>query len=142
MLVGVAGAVGLFLLSAGALVGALLLSRRVRLEREQRVALVALPVTWAPDVDGIWLKAQSGAFDLKLRRAFAVGAGNIWGMKSGAPVLIGIAIAGAAAAWSVTRIVFGLPLWFSLPVSAFFAFYIPRLLLLRQQRKTHSNQIR
>ena len=135
MLVGVAGAVGLFLLSAGTLIGALLLSRQERLEREKHIALVAIPAPWSPDVDGIWMKAQSGEFDVKVRRAFAVGASGIWGMTINAPVLAAIAFAGAAAAWSVTRIVFGLPLWFSLPVSAFFGFYIPRYLLLRQQSK-------
>ena len=131
----VAGAVGLFLLSAGILVGALLLSRQERLKREQHIALVAIPAPWSPDVDGIWMKAQSREFDVKLRRAFAVGASGIWGMTITGPVLAAIAFAGVAAAWSVTRIVFGLPLWFSLPVSAFFGFYVPRFLLLRQQSK-------
>lgn len=135
MLVGVTGAVGLFLLSAGILVIALLLSRRVRLDREKRIALVAIPVTWAPDVDEIWLKAHSGAFDIKLRKVFAVGASGIWGMTLNAPILIMTAFAATAVVWSVTRIVFGLPLWFSLPVSAFFGFWIPRSLLLRQQKK-------
>lgn len=135
MIVGAAAVLALLLLSGGALTAALLLSRRARLEREQRIALVAVPETRPIDVLGTWLKGRSSKFDLQVRRTFAAGATTVWGMELDALPLIVIAIASAIAAWALTRVVFGASLWLALPATVAFGYIVPRLLLLRQQRK-------
>lgn len=125
----------LLLLSGVALAGALVLSRRSRLEREQRIALVAVPETRPIDSLGMWLKGRSRGLDVRMQRVFSVGADTVWGMRLGTLTLLTVALAAAVLAWGLTRIVFGLPLWVALPVSVFCAYMIPRALLLRQHRK-------
>lgn len=135
MIVGATAVLALLLLSGGALTGALMLSRRARLEREQRIALVATPEARQVDVLGTWLKGRSSAIDLQVRRIFAAGAETVWGMEFGALPLIVIALAGAVAAWVMTRTVFGLPLWIVVPAAGAFGYLVPRLVLMRQQKK-------
>lgn len=135
MITSVAAVLALLLLSGGALTGALLLSRRARLDREERIALVAPPEAHAGDALGGWLKGHSRGLDARLRRFFAAGSATIWGMELGAPALIVLAAAAAALAWAVTRAVFGVPLWLAVPIVAGMGYLVPRVLLLRQQRK-------
>jgi tight adherence protein B len=135
MIVGAAAVLALLLLSSGALVGALMLSRRARLEREQRVALVAAPEVQPVDALGAWLRRRSSRLDVHTQRFFAAGAATVWGMQLGALPLIVIALAAAVVAWALTRVVFGLPLWLTLPLVLSFAFLVPRLILLRQKNK-------
>lgn len=135
MIVGAAAVLAFLLLSGGALIGALLLSQRARLEREERIALVAVPETRPVDVLGTWLKGRSSRLDLQVRRVFAAGADTIWGMDLGALPLIVIAIASAAGGWTLTRVLFGVPVWLALPAAAGFGYIVPRFLLFRQQRK-------
>jgi tight adherence protein B len=135
MIIGAAAVLALLLLSGGALIGALILSRRARFEREQRVALVAVPEVRPVDALGSWLKGRSSQLDVHLQRFFAAGVDTVWGMELGALPLIVIAMASAAAAWALTRLVFGLPLWFALPAAVAFGYIVPRMLLLRQRRK-------
>ena len=136
MLWAVVAALVLSLLSGGALFGALMMTRRSRLEMEHRVMLVAAaPKALTPDAAGMWLKARSGEFDLRLRRVFAVGAGRSWGMKAGALGVATAAIATGAAAWIVTHMALDLSSWIAIPVTAFAAFMAPRVILLRQQKK-------
>lgn len=135
MIVGAAAVLALLLLSAGALIGALLLSRRARLEREQRVALVAPPETRSADALGAWLKGRSSGLDVHVQRFFAAGADTVWGMELGALSLIITALASGALAWTLMRIVFALPLWLALPVVMAFAYVVPRMLLLHQRSK-------
>jgi tight adherence protein B len=135
MIVGAAAVLALFLLSGGALIGALMLSRRARLEREQRIALVATPEAQPVDAFGSWLKSRSSRLDVHMQRFFAAGTATVWGMQLGALPLIVIALASAAVAWALTRVVFSLPLWLTLPIVVFFAFIVPRLILLRQKNK-------
>jgi len=131
----VAIVLALFLLSGGTLVVALLLTRRVRLARERRIMLVAAPLARPVDVMGAWLTAHSKRLDVRVQRVFAVGARAIWGMKTGAVALIALALVGAAAGWGLTNIVFGLPGWLAGPATLALGFFLPRLLLLRQQAK-------
>jgi tight adherence protein B len=135
MIVGAAAVLALLLISGGALTGALMLSRHARLEREQRIALVAPSKLPPADALGSWLKGRSSRLDVHMQRFFAAGADTIWGMELGALSSIVIALASAAAVWALTRIVFGLPLWVALPAAVAFGYVVPRLLLQRQQRK-------
>jgi tight adherence protein B len=135
MIVGAAAVLALLLLSGGALIGALMLSRRARLEREQRVALVAPPEAHPADALGEWLKGRSNRLDVHVQRFFAAGAETVWGMELGALPLIVIALASAAVAWVLVRIVFEFPLFIALPAAMAFGYLVPRVLLLRQQKK-------
>ena len=129
--------VGLLLLGSGTLVGALLLRRRERLEMARRINLVAaVPGAGTADAVGAWLKVRSERFDVRLQRVFAAGADRIWGMKASAPTLAITALVAAAAAWLLLRVGLGLSHWIAVPATGIAAFFIPRLLLLRQQRKT------
>ena len=56
-------------------------------------------------------------------------------MELGAVSLVVIALASAAVAWALTRIVFGLPLWVALPAVVALGYLVPRMLLQRQRRK-------
>lgn len=135
MIVGVAAVLALLLLSGGALVGALMLSRKARLEREQRIGLVAVPEPRPVDALGAWLKGRSSEFDVRLQWFFAAGTETVWGMELGALSLIVVALIAVAVAWTLARVVFGLQLWLVVPVMLGFSYLIPRLVLLRQQRK-------
>jgi tight adherence protein B len=120
----------------GAAIGiALLAGRRSQQERERRIALVAAPGVRPVDAVGLWLKARSKRFDVRMQRVFAVGTNAIWGMKIGAVGLIGLALIGASVGWVLSRLVVGMPALFALPIAAFCGFLLPRLILLRQQRK-------
>lgn len=137
MLYALTAVLGLLLLSGGALSGALLISRRQRLDMERRVRLVAAPLdSRANDAVGLWLKARSKRLDVRLQRVFAAGVERIWGMKAGTTGLLTVAAAGAGFAWLLVGVLFGLPSWLALPAAAAAAFILPRLLLLRQQKKT------
>lgn len=130
-----AAVIALLVLSGGALAGALVLTRRARLEREARIAMVAVPEPGVADAAGHWLKTRTGRLDVKLQRVFAIGTKSTWGMTIGAVALTAIALAAATAGWALTHMVLRLPVWLALPGAALIGFYIPRALLLRQQKK-------
>ncbi|HEX9851902.1 MAG TPA: type II secretion system F family protein, partial [Woeseiaceae bacterium] len=109
---------------------------------EHRVMLVAAaPKTLTSDAAGMWLKARSGEFDLRLRRVFAVGADHSWGMKAGALGLAMAAIATGVVVWILTHMALGLSSWIAVPVTALAAFVTPRIILFRQQKKADSQFI-
>jgi len=135
MLWAAAAMFSLFLLSGSALIGALAMSRRARLEMENRVQLVAAPKTETAHTVGTWLKAGSTKFDVRLQQIFAAGVDQTWGMKAGALGLASMALATATAVWILTHTAFGLPYWLAVPSTAFAAFSIPRAILLHQQKK-------
>lgn len=126
---------GLLLISAAALFGALYLTRRARLAREARVALVARPLLAPTAAIGNWLKRRSERLDVKLHRLIVGGATSTWGMTMGATALVVYALIGAAAAWALANTLFGFPYWLAVPLAAGAAYMLPRSLLLRQQRK-------
>jgi tight adherence protein B len=136
MLYAFTAALGLLLLSGGALIGALLMIRRERLEMENRVKLVAAaPNTRTTEAVGLWLKAGSSHFNVRLQRVFAAGVEHTWGMKAGPIGLVIVALMAAIAAWALVRVAIGLSAWLAGPAAACAAFFFPRVLLLRQQKK-------
>lgn len=136
MLMVAAAMLALFVLSGGALIGALMLSRRARLEMESRVRLVAAAseIRLGETVD-FWLQARSKRFDEKLRRLFTLGRARTWGMKTTGVGLSGMVLLIAATTWLLTRLALGLPILFAVPLTALVAFLIPRAILLRQQKQ-------
>jgi tight adherence protein B len=125
----------LFLCSGGALVAALIMSRRRRLDLERRVDLASA----APEMQGraidVWLKARAPEFDTQLRRAFTFGGGQIWGMTSGAVRLLTLAAGAGGVTWLLSYVAFDWPAWLAAPVTLAAAFMLPRITLQRQQKQ-------
>jgi hypothetical protein len=121
------------LLSAAAMLGALLLTRQDRLERERRIALVAKPLVAPTAAIGAWLKGRSDRLDVRLQRFLTGGTVSTWGMRLGTTTLILLAIVGSVAAWALTNTLFGIPFWLAAPAAAAAGYGLPRTLLLRQQ---------
>lgn len=124
----------LFLCSGGALIAALMISRRRRLDLARRVNLAsATPELRSGTID-VWLQERTPKFDVQLRRAFSIGGSRVWGMKSGAVRLL-VTAGGAGAVTSLlTYAAFGWPAWLAAPVTLAAAFMLPRVILLRQQK--------
>jgi len=136
--IGVALILAVLLLSGATLIGALLLTRQARLEREHRISLVAKPLVTSSAAVGNWLKARSERLDARVQRLFVGGRRSTWGMTLGTGSLALTALVGAAGGWALTNTLFGVPAWFAAPVAAAAAFALPRVLLRRQQRKADS----
>ncbi len=129
--------VALLLLSGGALFGALLVSRRERLQMERRVKLVtSTPEPVTTRRVGIKRKGLLNRYDMALQRAFIAGVGRVWGLKSRAPTLVMVAIMGSIVGWVLAHVVLRLSFWLAIPIIVFAAFLLPRLLLLHEQKKT------
>lgn len=127
--------VALFILSGGTLFVALILSRRARLERERRVKLAsAAPELQAATIDA-WLKTRTPSFDHQIRRAFSVGSGPTWGMKSSAAQLLTMAFGAGAVTSVLTFGAFGWPAWLAALLTVAAIFMLPRITLQRQQKK-------
>lgn len=123
---------GLFVLSGGALVWALTLSRRARLEIDERVNLVASALPGGRKAE-LWRKARSSEFDQQVQRLFAAGRERTWGMASSGLGILAWAAGTAAAIFIILFVLLGTSIFVALPVSLVLGFLIPRVLLLRQQ---------
>jgi len=121
-------------LSGLALFGALMESRKARLDVEHRIDLVApisvarpigtvlsLPLTWV------------GKMGAQLRHIFALGSARQWGMHASNMTLLLIAFAAAMAVWFLVRMTLGLPYLFAVPLVAGAFLFAPRLWLGHQQ---------
>lgn len=126
---------GIFILSGGTLAAALWLTRRERLDRERRLALVARPLAGQAETAGTWLKARASRLDVRLQRLFVGRSTATWGMTLGATSLLIFAVVGAAVAWALTNTLFGIPYWLAGPAAVTGAFSLPRMMLRRQQAK-------
>jgi tight adherence protein B len=122
-----------FLLSGIALSAALTLTRRHRLELERRVTLVAPAVR--SELAALTQQERARALDERLRRLFTFGLTRTWGMTTGATGLILIGAASAAVGWLIVRVALGLPVYFAVPLAAVVTIAIPRMIILRQQKR-------
>src|ERR1700742_880868 len=123
----------LFILSAAALVGALLMSRQRRLDMDRRVKLVSATSVSGMERADAWLQARTKRADEHLRSFFTFGSGATWGMTSGVTRILLMAFAAAAIAWAATALGLGLPNWLAALITLAAAYVLPRLLLRRQQ---------
>lgn len=124
----------MFFLSGGALIGALMISRRKRLTLEHRVRLAASSAGAAPTRMDLLRQTRTPQFNARLRRAF-VGKRPIWGMKTGGLTLLMMAAVAAAVVLLITYAGFHWPLWLVIPLALAAAFGLPRVILLRQQKE-------
>lgn len=120
-----------------ALGGAYLITRRYRRKVEKRVAQVAHAANPdAPDTE------RKGFADKFLRRAgeavkrfFALGIANRWGMRSGPGKLILAAFISAAAVWLGMNYLLGMNHLVTAVVATLAAFLVPNRMLRKEQRK-------
>jgi tight adherence protein B len=141
MLTFAALALVLVLVGAAALTAALMLSRKTRLEMEQRVNLVTgargMPME-AAGADGGLLKAGTKKFDEQVRRIFTVGIKRTWAMRAGTLTLLLAAVTSAGGVWVLTHQFFKLSPPLSALVCLSASFLVPRLILSREQNRTES----
>jgi tight adherence protein B len=124
----------LFIVSASALVGALLISRQSRLDMDRRVKLVATTSVSQLDRADTWLQAaRTKRTDERLRSFFTFGSGRTWGMTSGVTRILLTMFAAAAIAWAATALGLGVPQWLAALIALAAAYVVPRVLLRRQQ---------
>ena len=122
----------LFAMSGGALVWALALSRRTRLEVENRVMLVAAAQPGGREPE-LWRKARAGAFDPLVRKVFTFGHARIWGMTSSGLAILAWAAGAGAIVFILLSLLLGTGLVVALPLALASAYVVPRVLLRRQQ---------
>lgn len=124
----------IFVVSGGALIAALMISRRGRLALERRIKLAAMATGTTPARADLLRQTRTPRFDTRLRRAF-VGNRPIWGMKTSGLSLLAMASVTAAVVFLVTYFGFHWPLWLVTPLALAAAFVLPRVILLRQQKQ-------
>jgi len=128
----------LLLFGAAVLTAALMISRRMRLQMEHRLNLVAdVKDTRATAATlGGLLKVRTKKFDMQVRRMFTIGIKRTWAMQISSLTLLLVAAVSAGGAWILTYHFFDLSLLLSGAVSLFASFIVPRFLLSRQQSRT------
>lgn len=138
MLPFVALALALLLLGGGALTAALMISRRARLEIEERVNLVAgVRETKAPPQTLIGLaRAQTRKFDAQLRHVLTFGIKNTWAMQMTSLTLLLVSALAGLGTWLVASRLFGFSALPSIALSVAAMYFAPRFLLSRQQKRT------
>lgn len=137
MLTSIVLALVLVLLGCGALAAALMMSRRTRLELEQRVNLIASVAEMKTPRRSLisMAKEKTKIFDATLMRAFAFGLKNTWGMHMSSVALLMAAAIGGVVTWLITSRFFGVSLLNSIALSVPVMYFVPRFMLSRQQKK-------
>ena len=126
----------LMLLSGGAMIGALIVTRRARRELAQRVNHVVGSSSASNGRDAETASPWITALEARLLRVFGVGLARQWGARVPSFQLILIAVLSAVSIWALTRIWVTLPLWIALPLTAIAFILAPRTLLQFQQSRT------
>jgi Flp pilus assembly protein TadB len=129
----------LFLLSGVALAGALILSRRRRIDLDRRVMLVVPSAIRAGEMGALAQREGARDWDERLRRLFTFGLVRTWGMTTGAKGLLIICGIAAAAGWLLVHVALGFSAFVALPLTAIVAIAIPRAVIVRQQKKRMLN---
>jgi tight adherence protein B len=127
-----------FILLMGAIIvaGAFIVAPNAGAEMERRINLVAAPLSGkaVASITSAAQKRQGPTFDARVRSIFAIGAKHHWGMHSRAVNLLLIGgICGLAVSQFLAHAA-GFAWWPAAAAGAFAAFFLPRTLLLRQQR--------
>lgn len=130
----------ILLMGAVIITTAFVMTPNTGVEMERRIGLVAAPAPGKPaDVLANAAKKPAGSlFDRRVRQFFAAGANYDWGMKgSGAKLLATSAISGVAV-WQFMLHAVALPWWMAMIGGGLTAFFLPRALLIKEQRRAES----
>jgi tight adherence protein B len=134
----------LIVLGALALTAGLFMGRRIRLQFERRLGLVAKAALEPSDpAPSAWRKDQGGKLSAHIKTFFTFGRGFSWGMHASARKLALAALTPAAIIWLLSTAGLGLPVWFAVPACAAGALLGPRIVLHREQEraKRHFNYL-
>jgi tight adherence protein B len=121
--------------SGTALGAALMITRTARVDFERHLGLVAQHAKGEARAPTRGLQVAFDWMTERLRRFFAIGAARTWGMRTPSGVL---ALTGAGCAllvWILLRLSLAWPLWLVVPLALLGFFIVPRLLLIREQRR-------
>ncbi len=129
---------GLFAVSGGALVFALVLTRRERLAIERRLRTAAGAAATGPDELELWRRSKGQNWDSRVRHAFTVGQPYSWGMTAGSLRLLSMAAVAAAVTIVGINILLAWPAWISGLAGIAVGFALPRAILVRQQREAEA----
>ncbi|MEJ2123546.1 MAG: type II secretion system F family protein [Alphaproteobacteria bacterium] len=134
-----------FILLVGALVvaGAFFTTQNPNAElqrRVQKVTGVSAPQKVDKDAARIVNDdiAKGERLNKRVRSFFAVGARYNWAMQSGWGKLVTVAVVMGLAVWGFAHHMVGISAWISGIAAVFATFFVPRLLLLREQRKAET----
>ena len=127
------------LLGALIIAGAFIWTPNTAVEMNRRIGMVARTPIVQPDaITGSAEKRDGPLFDRRIRQLYSLGTTCRWGMQSsGAKVLLISAASGVSAMLFTQRAV-SLPLWIAITVGFIVAWFLPRILLLRQQEKAEN----
>ncbi len=130
-------AVVLALLASGLLlVGALKLTRTARLNLEHHVNLIAgAAPSESKAISSPKIAAPPAGIDEAMWRLFCVGVPYRWGMRTGALVLLAIAAVSGGIVWFLAYRVLGNSIWLASLLAAAAFCFVPRRVLLREQRR-------
>ena len=109
-------------------------------EMERRIGLVSPPVPGkiGPALGRSLEKSDGAVWSTRIRWFFTIGAAYRWGMQASVPRLL---ITGAVFSIAVTLFVLravSLPFWIAAIAGAFAAYFVPRSILLKQQRRSEA----
>lgn len=122
----------LLLASAAALSTALSRTRAVQRALNRRSDMVADARIGIPAVEQRGISAME-PINTRVRDFFAFGLKYHWGMEASAILLLGLALASAAASWALFHTFLHFPAWLIVPVSLIGGMLAPRQILKRQQ---------
>ena len=122
--------------SAVLLTVALRLSQRLRLELTHHVSLVAdRPSSGAKGPAGPVAPARVSLVDQWAQRIFSIGIPYPWGTRSSGIKLLGVAVVAAFVASTLGYWMLGKSIWLAVVLGALALFFVPRRLLVREQKR-------
>jgi tight adherence protein B len=130
----------ILLMGAAIITIAFVMTPNTAAQRERRINLISNPASGkaASALAEAERKSRGARLDARMRQVFAVGAGNNWGMHSGAVLLLSASAICGIVAWLLALRMGGLPWWLAAPSGVLGAFLGPRFLLLREQSRAEA----
>jgi tight adherence protein B len=128
----------ILLTGAVTIAGAFVMTTNAGVEMDRRIGLVAAPIPGKSAVSAAQ-KRQGLTFDARVRRIYAVRAKYDWGMRSGAGNLLLMSAIAALVVSQFLALAVGFAWWPAVGAGLAAAFFVPRSLLLRQQRSAENS---
>lgn len=126
----------ILLMGTAIIAGAFMMTPNAAVEMDRRIGLVAAPIRGktAGGIGGAARKREGPTFDARVRKVFAIGAKYDWGMRSSAVNLLLMSTICGIAVSHFLALAVGFAWLAAAAAGVSAAFFIPRTLLLRQQR--------